>query len=193
MQDVVDSDFDREEQVLNSSTQAQTAEQEARLADRVRSKRGVVGRYVDPALRPKHHKKRARQTQTISPSSTGLDRSSLRKSTRVASEQAAERRAIKQRRKPRERKLEHVHIPTQEERLETAKMTEKENGESLKQLLRLEEEKKRVPAERKEVTGDKIGYEWKHGKSKISFTKGVSDDQIRSFLFNHEHDDDSDK
>lgn len=192
LQDVVDSDFDEDEMAQDSEKEADSAEREARRAERVRGQKGRTGRYVDPGVKKAKQasdggeggaKKRARRDSNKASSSGGLDRSSLRKSTRVASARAAERRAIRESRKPRERRVEQFVVPTQEERLLAAEETERENRESLKRLLRVEEEKKGVVVQRDAVNGERMGLLWRDGECCVSFTNGVSEEQIRDVMF----------
>eukprot|EP00178_Gracilaria_changii_P027854 TRINITY_DN922_c0_g1_i2.p1 TRINITY_DN922_c0_g1~~TRINITY_DN922_c0_g1_i2.p1 ORF type:complete len:285 (-),score=75.69 TRINITY_DN922_c0_g1_i2:1175-1921(-) len=191
-EDEVDSDFDREEEVGDAEQEAKQAERELRRAERaerVHTQKRKVGAYVDAASRTERKERKVRRTSGATHVQKGLDRSSLRKSTRVASARAAERRAINEKKKPRERRVEHYEVPTQQQRLQTARMTEVLNRNSLKDLLRLEEEKKRVVVKKKTDVGESMSTKWKHGSCTISFTKGVSSEQIREVMLGHSDED----
>lgn len=148
------------------------------------------GKYVDPAL------KKARTTGTGVPArpkkskssssgaaSSASARASLRKSTKVASAIAAEERERRKkkdearRRRREQRETEQGKktevMPTQEELLAECAETEVKNAESLKELLRLEEEKKRVVVRKKRDVGQVISVRSRAGKQSVSFPKGV--------------------
>lgn len=108
-------------------------------------------------------------------------RTSLRKSTKAASARAAEERAKRRvdeeaRRKQkalRDAEREPTRPLTQKERLEEAKQTEVMNRESLADLLRMEEEKKRAATTSKRETGPVISFLSRAGKSTVSLSEGV--------------------
>lgn len=195
---MIDSDFDEPEEV--AAEDGTQAEKVARQAER-KQRRG--GRYVDPALKRRRVADVARTTDKKVKGGQGEDgtpstihRSSLRRSTKIASERAAEERERKaadgeeRRRKKmlREAGKPQEKILTQKELLEEAKETEIKNRESLKELLRLEEEKKRVPVVRKKVEGEVMSMRSKGGKQTISFTN--KDTDSRREMFPHLYTDD---
>lgn len=65
-----------------------------------------------------------------------------------------------------------IHILTQEELLEEAKITEQYNIESLQILQKLEEEKKKFHLFKPIITGPRIIYHSKQGKDLITFSNG---------------------
>lgn len=113
----------------------------------------------------------------------GAQRPSLRRSTKVASERAAKEREKRQQEdeeRRRKRTLREAEKPevrklTQEELLEEAKETEVANRESLKELLRLEEEKKRLPPPKKMENGPVMSLRSRDGKQTVSFTLKETD------------------
>ncbi|CAN8075694.1 unnamed protein product, partial [Agarophyton chilense] len=205
-----DADADAQPLAERELRRAERAEQRA-LAFRAR--RG--GAYVDAALRARSkgasvrtHVRRVHTdtaavavaatdavaaAPTRAPATATLQRSSLRKSTRMASARAAERRAVKHNKRKRAmwRHVEQHQMPTQQQRLEAAKLTEVLNRASLSELLRLEEEKKRVVVRRAAAAADAklMSMRWRDGACLISFSEGVSSERIRHIMFApEEHD-----
>eukprot|EP00177_Eucheuma_denticulatum_P005967 GFKZ01010881.1.p1 GENE.GFKZ01010881.1~~GFKZ01010881.1.p1 ORF type:complete len:242 (-),score=70.21 GFKZ01010881.1:1262-1987(-) len=189
-EDIVDSDFDEPEEA--PTDEAGQAEKAARQAER---KRKRPGKYVDPAIKGRRAQGSARPVQRRSKSAdvepAAIHRSSLRRSTKLASVRAAEERERRmadeeERRKRKMMKAAEkpqVKILTQEELLEEAKETEVKNRESLKELLRLEEEKKRLPVVKKKEGGDVMSVRSAGGKQTVSFTRKEVD--ARKEMFPH--------
>ena len=196
MQDVVDSDFDEPEEPVEENDDA--AERDVRREERAKRRRLRSGKYVDPALKRRREtnvytgaskeRVRTKGSERQTAAST-IEKRGLRKSTKARSEKAAQDRKRKleeeeerkKERVERERKKVKVRLPTQEELLEEAKETEKKNREDLKNLLRLEEEKKRLPPPKKANTGPKLRFTSQHGRNVISFTDDKID--LKDFLF----------
>lgn len=93
----------------------------------------------------------------------------------------AEEEDRKKERSEREKRKPKVKILTQQEMLEEAKETEIKNREDLEILLRLEEERKRLPPPKKKNVGPRIVIKSSGGISTVSFTK--SDIDVQSFMF----------
>lgn len=174
-----------------------------RAAERRSARKIRSGKYVDPALKPakrgrprkdgeERPKKRTRGADAAADTDNlNVDRSSLRKSTKAASSRAADERekrelddeqrrmkkALRDANKPEVRKL------TQKELLEEAAETEISNREDLKNLLRLEEERKRLPPPKVKQTGPCISVRSRDGKQTVS----ISDPNLdaRAVLFPH--------
>lgn len=194
----MDSDFDEPEEIATEDgTQAEKA---ARQAQR---KQRRSGKYVDPALKRRRVADMAQSTEKKVKGMQGENetpstnhRSSLRRSTKIASERAAEereRKAADEQKRRRKKMLREAEKPqekilTQKELLEEARETEIKNRESLKELLRLEEEKKRVPVVKKKMKGEAMSTRSREGKQTISFTSKDAD--ARKELFPHIYTDD---
>lgn len=194
----MDSDFDEPEEAATADgAQAEKAVQQGE------QKRRRSGKYVDPALKRRRVSEVARAAER-KPTKSGqsengtlstIHRSSLRRSTKIASERAAEereRRAADEEERRRRKMLREARKPqekilTQKELLEEAKETEIKNRESLRELLRLEEEKKRVPIVRK-VEGEVMSIKSRGGEQTVSFTSKDAD--ARKELFPHLYTDD---
>lgn len=178
-EDIIDSDFDEPEEAAQESNPAP-------VEPRERKRR--YGKYVDPAT------KKPRPATAPKPHAAGTPanaadppaRKSLRRSTKAASEKAAESRAQRRkdeavrraRREAREANKEVLKIPTQEELLAEAAETEVANRESLKELLRLEEEKKRLPPPKKRSTGPVVSTRSRDGVQTLSFSDGVDPREV---------------
>lgn len=194
-EDMVDSDFDAPEAADEDDGTA--AEKEARAVERIERKKSGGGGYVDPAKKSKRKpapppttpKTPQQKTPTSSRKSAPSIPSrplSLRNSTRRASLKAAERReqqdkeSAKRRaqKAARDAKKKPVREMTQEERLAEAVKTEEENRESLKDLLRLEEERKRIPTRKKAKSGPTMTILDRGGVATISMPKDVDANKI---------------
>lgn len=177
-----------------------------RLEERRTSRRERTGRYVDPATKKKSAADKPKLRKDVGQSSlhpssgavagqgSGAEgrttiastRSSLRKSTKAASARAAEereRRRVGEVARRRQKALRNADRQparplTQAERLEAAKMTELLNRDSLNDLLRMEEEKTRVPVVNRREPNDIISTRSRDGKWTVSFTDGVDPQQV---------------
>ena len=197
-EDVIDSDFDAPEERVSDGSDA---EREARLSERKRKRTG----YVDPARKKRHTTsgitpattdggsgdvKAVREKRTKSASESPVaPRTGLRNSTKRASLKAAEERAARDeeqavrraKRAAREARRVPVKEPTQEEKLAEAVETERANAESLRHLLRLEEERKRLPVRKKRTRGAVIHMRDREGVTTLSFMDPETD--VKEVLF----------
>lgn len=168
-----------------------------RKSEKQAARKARSGKYVDPALkanrgqtpsdRPQKKAKKSSEAENAN-----IHRSSLRRSTKIASMHAAEEREKRQlteaeRRKKkaaREAGKPEVRILTQKELLEEAKATEEKNKESLKELLRLEEEKKRLPPPKKKSKEPIMTLRSsRDGKQTVSFMS--KDTDAKKAMFPH--------
>ncbi|XP_058467855.1 vacuolar protein sorting-associated protein 72 homolog [Malaya genurostris] len=162
--DIVDSDFSIDENDEPVSDQEEDAAPKRR-------KKVITKAYKEPSAKKKSTKtikikprterqrspkKREKSTYTVHDSG----RKSFRKST--AAKSAATLNRMKQRveaekRKPKVVKVEE-YIPTQEELLDEAKITEKDNLKSLEKFRRMELEKKKTRPTKRIFTGPILRY-----------------------------------
>lgn len=174
--DVVDSDFDIDEQ--DEPVSDHDDEQEGGK----RQRRVVTKAYVEPLSekkrkrtaekkQPKTEKPAKRRRNRISAENEGssglsvplsIERKSVRRSTQAKSQETERRRQAheeqRKRRHPRKSGAEHSWHPTQEELLEEAKITEQENLRSLASYQRLELEKKKAKIVKNVPRGPMIRY-----------------------------------
>lgn len=163
--DVVDSDFDIDEQDEPISDQ----EDEER---KQRKRRVVTKAYREPVPEKKTKEKSSAEKspkKTHSPKvskraaahQASAERKSVRRSTQAKSQEAERRRQEEEeqrkQRHPRKRRYTGDH-PTQEELLEEAKITEQENLRSLESYQRLELEKKKAKIVKPTYRGPMIRY-----------------------------------
>ncbi|XP_062536275.1 vacuolar protein sorting-associated protein 72 homolog [Armigeres subalbatus] len=164
-EDIVDSDFSIDENDEPVSDQEEEAPK--------RRKKVVTRAYKEPTAKKKspvkttkevkHKPERQKSPKKKKSTFTVLDsgRKSFRKST--AAKTAATQSRIKQRveaekRKPKVVKVEE-YIPTQEELLEEAEITEKENLKSLEKFRKMELEKKKTRPTKRVFTGPIVKYQ----------------------------------
>lgn len=163
--DIVDSDFsidendepvsDREEEAPKRRKKVQTKAYKEPV-----KKKSPVKSTKDSKIkteRQKSPKKRERSTYTIHDSG----RKSFRKSTAAKSAATLSRmkqRVEAERRKPKIVRAEE-YIPTQEELLEEAALTEKDNLKSLEKFRRMELEKKKTRPTKRIFTGPILRYQ----------------------------------
>lgn len=208
----VDNDDDRNSpKNADAPTAPSAAEAAVRTEERRAMRRDRTSRYVDPATKKRNTVETSNQlkkdgtttgkekrTVTNNLKRNGQDanatasgtRSSLRKSTKAASARAAEQRerrrvgeaARRKQKAIRDAGRTPVRPLTQAERLEAAKITEELNRDSLADLLRMEEEKKRVPVIKRDKQGDVISARSKNGKWTVSFPEGVD---VSNVMFPH--------
>lgn len=166
--DIVDSDFSIDENDEPVSDQEEEAPKRKKKAIVTRAYKEPAPKKKTPAKvssvrqrteRPKSGspKKKVRSTYTVHDSG----RKSFRKSTAAKSAATAVR--IKQRveaekRKPKMVKVDE-YIPTQEELLEEAEVTEKENLKSLEKFRKMELEKKKTRPTKRVFTGPILRYQ----------------------------------
>ncbi|XP_040167137.1 vacuolar protein sorting-associated protein 72 homolog isoform X2 [Anopheles arabiensis] len=165
-EDIVDSDFSIDE----NDEPISDAEEEPAKGSKRRKVGTVTKAYREPApkkqtpAKAKEPKAKAERQSTLRkrPKFTVIDsgRKSFRKST--AAKTAATQSRLKQRFEA-ERKRTRVirteeYIPTQEELLEEAEITERENIKSLERFRRMELEKQKIRPTKKKFTGPTIRY-----------------------------------
>ncbi|XP_077524622.1 vacuolar protein sorting-associated protein YL-1 isoform X2 [Amblyomma americanum] len=174
--DVVDSDFDIDEQ--DEPVSDHDDEEEGTK----RRRRVVTKAYVEPVSEKKRKRatekeqqkiekpaKRRRTRSAVEKESSSelsaplsVERKSVRRSTQAKSQETERRRQAheeqRKRRHPRKSGAEHSWHPTQEELLEEAKITEQENLRSLESYQRLELEKKKAKIVKNVHRGPMIRY-----------------------------------
>uniref|UniRef100_A0A182N427 Vacuolar protein sorting-associated protein 72 homolog n=1 Tax=Anopheles dirus TaxID=7168 RepID=A0A182N427_9DIPT len=165
-EDIVDSDFSIDE----NDEPISDAEEEPAKAGKRRKLGTVTKAYREPAVpkkpapKAKEQKVKTERQSTLRKRAkfTVIDsgRKSFRKST--AAKTAATQSRLKQRFEA-ERKRTRVirteeYIPTQEELLEEAEITERENLKSLERFRRMELEKQKIRPTKRKFTGPTIRY-----------------------------------
>uniref|UniRef100_A0A182JQJ6 Vacuolar protein sorting-associated protein 72 homolog n=1 Tax=Anopheles christyi TaxID=43041 RepID=A0A182JQJ6_9DIPT len=165
-EDIVDSDFSIDE----NDEPISDAEEETAKGSKRRKVGTITKAYREPApkkqapTKAKEPKAKTERQSTLRkrPKFTVIDsgRKSFRKST--AAKTAATQSRLKQRFEA-ERKRTRVirteeYIPTQEELLEEAEITERENIKSLERFRRMELEKQKIRPTKKKFTGPTIRY-----------------------------------
>lgn len=189
---MIDSDFDEPEEDGSGADGGAAAERAARRP----ASRRKAGKYVDPALKRRstggaagaRPAKRAKLA-AAAPPPVAVDRSSLRKSTKAASARADAQRdkadAVREVRRARMREREREKSPekvlTQEEMLAEAAETAKANEKDLQRLLRLEEERKRLPAAEVKADVPRMATRDRDGKTLVSFTEAEADARAAMF------------
>ncbi|KAJ8984745.1 hypothetical protein NQ317_005010 [Molorchus minor] len=149
--DVVDSDFsiDENDEPVSDHEGEEGQKKKRRL---------VTKAYKEP---PPAQKKRTTESETVEGCTTkDQERKSIRKSTAAksaATEQRIKVRDLEQRKKVK-RPKEEEWIPTQEELLEEAKITELENIKSLEKYQKMESEKKTKRPMKKVFSGPMLQY-----------------------------------
>ncbi|KAK9875066.1 hypothetical protein WA026_005866 [Henosepilachna vigintioctopunctata] len=156
-EDVVDSDFSIDE---NDEPVSDNEEEGGK-----KKRRLVTKAYKEPV--PSQNKQKSKiskattsKSKVLQPSSEYYERKSIRKSTAAKSAATLQRlkvRTLELKKKPKKAK-EEEWIPTQEELLEEAKITEVENIKSLEKYQKLESEKKTKRITKKVNTGPVIEY-----------------------------------
>lgn len=166
-----------------------------RRVEKEAARKARAGKYVDPGLKRSAGGAAAAASRGVKKVRKGADagragghRTSLRRSTKIASLRAAEQREKRevtemerrQRKKLREMEKPEIRVLSQKEMLEEARETEVRNGESLKELLRLEEEKKRVPVKKK-GKGERMSVRSARDGETVSFTRKDADAKREMF------------
>ncbi|XP_065570043.1 vacuolar protein sorting-associated protein 72 homolog isoform X2 [Artemia franciscana] len=162
VEDIVDSDFDIEENDELVSDQEEEGER------KIIRKRGVITKaYKEPVKATKSKVKLERKPKPKLDADTLLDlalheRKSVRKATATKSAETVKRlqkRKVEEaRRKSSQPIRREEYMPTQEELLEEAKITEEENLKSLAKYQQLELEKKKVRMVKKDRVGPHVRY-----------------------------------
>ncbi|XP_044757391.1 vacuolar protein sorting-associated protein 72 homolog [Coccinella septempunctata] len=156
-EDVVDSDFSIDE---NDEPVSDNEEEGSK-----KKRRLVTKAYKEPIPsqnkpKPKVDKPLQTRPKVSQPSSDYYERKSIRKSTAAKSAATLQRlkvRTLESQKRPR-RTREDEWVPTQEELLEEAKITEIENLKSLEKYQKLESEKKTKRTTKKITNGPVIQY-----------------------------------
>lgn len=162
--DIVDSDFsiDENDEVVSDHEEEEGKRRKRKVVTRA-YKEPVPAKKKKPVTKPRTPKKV--KTPKKSPHKLRFTvHDSGRKSFRQSTAQKARETQIRlkerheaERKKPKIQKVEE-HIPTQEELLEEAKETEKENIKSLEKYKRMELEKKKVRPTKSVFSGPIIRY-----------------------------------
>ncbi|KAJ8865766.1 hypothetical protein PR048_033288 [Dryococelus australis] len=158
-EDEVDSDFSIEENDEPiSDVEDEGPKRQRRLITKAYKEPVVVLSKIEKTSEPKPKKQKKTRLQCFD----SFERKSIRRST--AAKSAATQQRLKERteegrrRKSRRKKAQDVWKPTQEELLEEAKITEKENLKSLEKYQKLEMEKKKARPVKKTFEGPVIRY-----------------------------------
>lgn len=171
-----------------------------RTEERRAARRDKSNRYVDPATKKSvgdkssmqksgqldqsgvaQSEERGDERHKFRTEAVPKSRATLRKSTKVASARAAEERerrrkgeeARRQLRAQREAERKPARVLTQEDRLAIARETEIENKQSLAELLKLEEKRKRTPVQKRQNPGPVLSVRVRDGKTTVSLSEGV--------------------
>ncbi|XP_050293512.1 vacuolar protein sorting-associated protein 72 homolog [Anthonomus grandis grandis] len=158
-EDIVDSDFsiDENDEPVSDTEDGESQKKKRRL---------VTKAYKEPVVTPKDKPKTKPKSafpkvKSFHDSSIDLsERKSKRKSTAAKSAETAHRIKVRDeelKNKPKKSK-EEEWVPTQEELLEEAKITEEENLKSLERYQKLESEKKTKRITKKAYSGPLIRY-----------------------------------
>ncbi|CAB3235961.1 unnamed protein product [Arctia plantaginis] len=175
-EDVVDSDFDIDENDEPVSDQE---------TDEKRTRKSGTKAYKDPNRKlkrgdkpttstiervkklaerekkpkePKPEKEKTEKVEKILTLDTSIERKSIRQSTAVKSAETQQRIKIRSELKKKKPKKVEDKMPTQEELLEEALITEKENLKSLERFEQIELERKKIRPTKKTITGPVIRY-----------------------------------
>uniref|UniRef100_A0A2A4K2T5 Vacuolar protein sorting-associated protein 72 homolog n=1 Tax=Heliothis virescens TaxID=7102 RepID=A0A2A4K2T5_HELVI len=112
------------------------------------------------AKEPKEIKPKAEKAEKVEPIvlDTSVERKSIRQSTAVKSAETQQRIKIRSELKKKKPKKVEDRMPTQEELLAEALITEKENLKSLERFEQIELERKKIRPTKKTITGPIIRY-----------------------------------
>ncbi|XP_066252127.1 vacuolar protein sorting-associated protein 72 homolog isoform X1 [Euwallacea similis] len=162
-EDIVDSDFsiDENDEPISDNEDEESQRKKRRLVTKA-YKEPVSVPKDKPKQRPKLSGPKLRNDPSISedPSALALERKSKRKSTVAKTAETAHRIKVRDqelKKKPKKIK-EEEWMPTQEELLEEAKVTELENLKSLERYQKMESEKKTKRISKKAYSGPIIRY-----------------------------------
>uniref|UniRef100_A0A182S8F3 Vacuolar protein sorting-associated protein 72 homolog n=1 Tax=Anopheles maculatus TaxID=74869 RepID=A0A182S8F3_9DIPT len=164
-EDIIDSDFsidENDEPISDMEEEASKGPKRRKMGTVTKAYREPVPKKQAPKTKEPKPKNERQSTLRKRPKFTVIDsgRKSFRKST--AAKTAATQSRLKQRFEA-ERKRTRVirmeeYIPTQEELLEEAEITERENIKSLERFRRMELEKQKIRPTKKKFTGPTIRY-----------------------------------
>ncbi|XP_013188158.2 vacuolar protein sorting-associated protein 72 homolog [Amyelois transitella] len=163
--DVVDSDFDIDENDDPVSDQEGEGKEKRKASSNV---------YKDPKKKKKAAKKAAvkrpkeavpkeEDSEKVEKSDkvvfdTSIERKSIRQTTALKSAETQQRIKIRSELKKKKPKKVEDKMPTQEELLEEALITEQENLKSLEKFEQIEMERKKIRPTKKTITGPVIKY-----------------------------------
>ncbi|CAH0583175.1 unnamed protein product [Chrysodeixis includens] len=171
--DVVDSDFSIDEADEPHSDQETEEKQKRKSGTKVykdpNKKKKVPGAVPTPTLGDKVKKINERKIKEPKPKQektikverahdSSIERKSIRQSTAVKSAETQQRIKIRSALKKKKPKKVEDRMPTQEELLEEALITEKENLKSLERFEQIELERKKIRPTKKTITGPVIRY-----------------------------------
>ncbi|XP_045767674.1 vacuolar protein sorting-associated protein 72 homolog [Maniola jurtina] len=162
--DVVDSDFDIDENDEPVSDQEGEAKEKKKVNTKAykdpnrkkKVKRPVTKKPREPKPKEDEEEKTEQLDQSLI--DTSIERKSIRQSTAVKSAETQQRIKIRSELKKKKPKKVEERPLTQEELLEEALITEKENLKSLERFEQIELEKKKVRPIKKTITGPIIRY-----------------------------------
>lgn len=177
-EDVVDSDFDIDENDDPVSDQEVDEKRKRKLGTKAyrdpnrklrkgdKSENSTIEKIRKIAERdkkPKEPKPEKPEKEKIEkgeklPLDTSIERKSIRQSTAVKSAETQQRIKIRSELKKKKPKKVEDKMPSQEELLEEALITEKENLKSLEKFEQIELERKKVRPTKKSITGPVIRY-----------------------------------
>ncbi|CAG9787120.1 unnamed protein product [Diatraea saccharalis] len=167
-EDVVDSDFDIDENDDPVSDQETDDKQKRKVGtksykDPNRKRKGTSEKtkkiVVKKPRETKIKEDKFEKTEKIDSSfDISIERKSIRQSTAVKSAETQERIKIRSELKKKKPKKVEEKMPTQEELLEEAILTEKENLKSLERFEQIEMERKKIRPTKKTITGPVIRY-----------------------------------
>ncbi|CAH0399242.1 unnamed protein product [Chilo suppressalis] len=168
-EDVVDSDFDIDENDEPVSDQETTDDKQKRKVGTKsykdpnrKRKAAVVKKISKKPKEPKEPKLKEDKSDKVDnfdrSIDTSIERKSIRQSTAVKSAETQERIKIRSELKKKKPKKVEEKMPSQEELLEEALLTEKENLKSLERFEQIEMERKKIRPTKKTITGPIIRY-----------------------------------
>ncbi|OWR51759.1 hypothetical protein KGM_210685 [Danaus plexippus plexippus] len=164
--DEVDSDFDIDEtdQPISDTETEEKSKQKVstkgykdpnRKRKGEKNKKVIVKKPKEPKAKEESEKV---ELNEISVMDTSIERKSIRQSTAVKSLETQQRIKIRSELKKKKPKKVEERVLTQEELLEEALITEKENLKSLERFEQSELEKKKIRPTKKTITGPVIRY-----------------------------------
>ncbi|XP_026313599.1 vacuolar protein sorting-associated protein 72 homolog [Hyposmocoma kahamanoa] len=166
--DIVDSDFDIDENDEPVSDQEEEEKRKRQVGTKAykdpNRKRKGASKHKEPLAKkpkePKPKEERADKTEKLDKSAldSSIERKSIRQSTAVKSLETQQRIKIRSELQKKKVKKVEERMPTQEELLEEALITEQENLKSLERFEQIEMERKKVRPIKKTITGPIIRY-----------------------------------
>ncbi|XP_045487861.1 vacuolar protein sorting-associated protein 72 homolog [Pieris rapae] len=162
--DVVDSDFDIDENDEVTSDQETEAKEKKKSSGKVykdpnKVKKAIEKKKLVPKKPKEPREPKSKDTNELDQSlNTSLERKSIRQSTAVKSLETQQRIKIRSELKKKKPKKAEERVLTQEELLEEALITETENLKSLERYEQSELERKKVRPVKKSITGPVIKY-----------------------------------